>query len=651
MNAGGTGDYSNYQYITQTFNPTTSTGRISVTFTSFDTEQYYDYLYIYDGSSTSTPLIGSYSGNTLPPTITATNTSGQLTFYFTSNSSGVKSGWQATISCVILPNTLGNLTASGVSGTQINLSWSDTSSDETGFVIERSTSSTSGFIQIATLSANTTSYANTGLVTDNRYYYRVRSVRNGIYSPYSNVATAALGNAPLLMSNGSFTVCSSVFLDAGGTGNYENNQSLTMTLTPATAVKMLSVSFSSFSTESYYDELRIYDGSTTSAYLIGTYSGTTLPPIITASNATGQLTFQFYSGYNTTYEGWQASISCVDPVPPVLSSSSPLKNSTNVYRYNNIGFSFSQTMQAATASAAAIKIHGSQTGLRTTALGGYFSGAGTSTVTFDPFSDLKPGEVVTVSVTTQAKNATGLAIVTPQVYQFTAAASSAPANFVASTLSLPASPFGVVMADFDKDGDINMASSHHSPTGGVSLRFNNGTGVFSGSTQVATGANSRAILAADFDGDGDMDLATANQLSNTVSVRFNDGTGVFSGTTQVAVGTTPISVTAADFDGDGDMDIATANYGSASVSIRFNNGQGVFSGTTQVAVGVNPSWLQAGFLAAGRRCGWRWRSGSGREQLWISLGECAIQQWKRGVFGHSSGGSGQQSGRGGVSRL
>ena len=63
----------------------------------------------------------------------------------------------------------------------------------------------------------------------------------------------------------------------------------------------------------------------------------------------------------------------------------------------------------------------------------------------------------------------------------------------------------------------------------------------------------------DVDGDGDLDFLAANYNSATVSVRLNDGSGNFTGTTEVGVGSDPISVAVGDVDGDGDLDFLAAN--------------------------------------------------------------------------------------------
>jgi len=82
--------------------------------------------------------------------------------------------------------------ATAVSKTQINLSWADNSVNETGFGIERSTNKTTGFKQVATVGANVTAYANTGLTSNKTYYYRVRALNSStnLASGYSNTASA-----------------------------------------------------------------------------------------------------------------------------------------------------------------------------------------------------------------------------------------------------------------------------------------------------------------------------------------------------------------------------------------------------------------------------------------------------------------------------
>jgi hypothetical protein len=60
------------------------------------------------------------------------------------------------------PSKPESLTATTISSSQINLSWNDRSTNETGFQLERSTDGTS-FNKIADLGSNITTYQNTGL--------------------------------------------------------------------------------------------------------------------------------------------------------------------------------------------------------------------------------------------------------------------------------------------------------------------------------------------------------------------------------------------------------------------------------------------------------------------------------------------------------
>jgi len=114
------------------------------------------------------------------------------------------------------------------------------------------------------------------------------------------------------MQNGTIETCSALFYDNGGpNGNYSNNKDYTMTFKPATDESILEAVFEEFSLESDYDYLYIYDGTSTNATLIGQYSGTNSPGIITATNAEGALTFRFTSDYGVNEPGWKATVKCV----------------------------------------------------------------------------------------------------------------------------------------------------------------------------------------------------------------------------------------------------------------------------------------------------------------------------------------------------
>ncbi len=92
------------------------------------------------------------------------------------------------------PNAPSGLTAAE-GYNKIVLDWTDNSKVETGFVVERSESSGSGYSALGgtdatPLSANTTTFDDTTAVIGTTYYYRVKAVNSFGSSAYSNEASA-----------------------------------------------------------------------------------------------------------------------------------------------------------------------------------------------------------------------------------------------------------------------------------------------------------------------------------------------------------------------------------------------------------------------------------------------------------------------------
>ena len=121
------------------------------------------------------------------------------------------------------------------------------------------------------------------------------------------------------MSNATVTTCDALFYDAGGAnGNYGNNLNYTMTFYPETEGAKVSVSFSEFNIESNYDYLYVYDGTSTSATQLGSYTGSNNPGTLTATNDAGALTFKFTSDRSVNNSGWVATISCYEEEIPAV---------------------------------------------------------------------------------------------------------------------------------------------------------------------------------------------------------------------------------------------------------------------------------------------------------------------------------------------
>jgi poly(beta-D-mannuronate) lyase len=89
------------------------------------------------------------------------------------------------------------LTASAVSASQINLTWTDNSNNESNFQVERSTNGGTTWTSLVTLGANTNTYSNTGLSAGTTYHYRVRATNAVGSSAFSNTANATTQQTPI----------------------------------------------------------------------------------------------------------------------------------------------------------------------------------------------------------------------------------------------------------------------------------------------------------------------------------------------------------------------------------------------------------------------------------------------------------------------
>ncbi len=117
------------------------------------------------------------------------------------------------------------------------------------------------------------------------------------------------------MSNQSLTVENGIFYDSGGEGqNYGNNEDALITFFPACANSKLRLEFLMFNIEENatcsYDWLRIYDGTSAAAPLLGIWCGTDSPGTVSATNAEGALTVEFHSDNSVNLPGWKALIDC-----------------------------------------------------------------------------------------------------------------------------------------------------------------------------------------------------------------------------------------------------------------------------------------------------------------------------------------------------
>jgi len=308
--SGGVGaDYGDDERLFWLIEPPGATS-ITISFSMFDLELDWDYLYLYDGNSVHDDLIGVYTGTSSPGTVTAE--SGSILIEFRSDCATTNPGWAAIYSSSTVPLSCpvpSGLYETGITPVSASLHWSGTV--PTYLLRYRDHTYTPWNYQALV----DTSMTLTGLSSNSEYYWGVASICGGDTSSF---AGSMFTTPPAI---GSFTIseCEGIFRDSGGPlGVYIDSEDYTCTID---ADGPVSISFSSFSVESNYDFLYVYDGpSTTSPQITGSpFTGLVGPGTFTSTGNT--ITFRFTSDSRTTDSGWEASWTCTPPGPAVPTAS------------------------------------------------------------------------------------------------------------------------------------------------------------------------------------------------------------------------------------------------------------------------------------------------------------------------------------------
>jgi Zn-dependent metalloprotease len=250
---------------------------ITLTFTDFAMEDYYDYLTVYAGPDNTYPLIGSYTGTSLPGGGTITVNSGVVCIQQTSDSYVEMLGFVLNWQCGTGPvEPIANFTADSVISCSGIIQFTDLSTNSPTSWFwdfgDGNTSTLQNPSHTYTLDGyyTVTLQATNGTGSNSYYKYNFINVNAG----FCNGVNMPAGSTSLPIQ----TACIGVLYDDGGvSANYSDNTNSAVVIAP-TGATLITLIFSVFDFENNSDFIEIYDGSVVAPnMIIGHYTGNTLP--------------------------------------------------------------------------------------------------------------------------------------------------------------------------------------------------------------------------------------------------------------------------------------------------------------------------------------------------------------------------------------
>ncbi|MEI6123167.1 MAG: C10 family peptidase [Bacteroidota bacterium] len=280
----GPSNYQNNSDCMWLIDPTETVTKITLSFKAFSTEATNDVVTVYDGNSTSSPVLGTYSGSTLPASISSTGD--QLLVRFQTNASVVNSGWKIEYRSTYPKYCSGITTLTAPSGTINDGSFTDNYSYSQ--LCRWSINPTNATSITLSFSAMDLAANDSLRVTD-----LITGLKVAAYSGTTIPTSQTYNTSKLLLLFTTDSYLNSQGFDASytstssGAGIDENSSLNSLTIFPNPAKEQVTIQFTQNNTESLSIELNSLSGVSVFTESLNSFSGNYSKTIETGSLAQG----------------------------------------------------------------------------------------------------------------------------------------------------------------------------------------------------------------------------------------------------------------------------------------------------------------------------------------------------------------------------
>ena len=303
-------------------------------------------------------------------------------------------------------------------------------------------------------------------------------------------------------------------------------------------------------------------------------------PKVGRANLDGSSQELMHNGYDEGVDSPFFIALDVDPgsaLPLNIVSHTPSSNSQGVTASSDITLNFDTDVDGTTANSSNIVVRGEQTGI----LSGTFSGGGTTTITFNPDTDFKAGEIIHVTVTTGLMNTSSSPLTKSYSFAFGVVSGTAPETpaFFSQGTSIAIAFNGAYVAypiDLDNDGDMDVVGAA-AIDDEIAWFENDGSQNFTKHSVATAIDGAKDVEATDMDNDGDIDIVSISTLDDRLLWFENDGSQNFTLRTISSVADGGFGIHTNDLDGDGDMDVLSATFFDNRIAWYENDGSQNFT--------------------------------------------------------------------------